>query len=179
MRLRSLVSLSLAVLLLAQAAAPARSEPEVEGPGLPAELAEAVKSIVTRVARAKEGLRYGMKLLEVAPLTKGSADIVGDHTLLLANTAYAPTQASVGIVEVWVDPEEGFVAELTVTLLTGPYDPKRMRKHLIEVGRQLGFALVDAPNTERTLYADEDDELDRDLWIAMGDGTLVVEASRP
>lgn len=179
MRMRSVVSVVLGCLVVGQASGPLRGEPDAVERGLPAALAEAVKVIFTRVLVANEGLRVGMPKAEVAEHTQGAADVVGDLTLALSETPYAPTPEWKGVVRCWVSDKEDRVTELSVRLLTGPYDVAQMKRHVIAVGKELGIRMEESVGNTRSLHDWDDVERDREIWVGMGKGVLVIEVSPP
>lgn len=140
-----------------------------------ARLGEALETILTRLVKAKTGLRLGITEPEAVRQTPGATDLVGDRILPLAATQYAPKGEWYGTVRILLTGEPGAKLDgIQVCLLCEPYDEPKLARRLVGIGRKLGYAFEadeDAPNT----WFDSADHT-RDLWVSFGRGVIAIDA---
>ena len=169
---------ALRTLLLTVVLAPLLLRPPLAGgqeDDAEARLGEALETILTRLARTKEGLRVGIPEKEARRLTSGAADLTGDRILPLAATQYAPKGEWQGTVRVFLSGERGAkVDSIQVCLLCGTYDEAGMARRLVGIGKKLGYEFEvddEEPNTWWDPAAGT-----CDLWVSFGKGLIAIDA---
>jgi hypothetical protein len=178
--MKSVATLILVCAILAVALAPLgvaqepAEKPAAEAEKKTPDLRAAVTVIANKLVRKKDGLRVGMPYTELRKLTPGAAELLGDQFLPLSGSPYSPGEGFAGTVEWYLDSDSNHLDDLRVVLLCPRYDRHEMAKFVLRMGRELRVAL-EKDEEESDVYWGEALDNGRTLWIALGDGIIVLE----
>ncbi len=143
-------------------------------------LSETVLFVLGRLMTADEGLRPGIPHDAVGDVSGGAAHYLDRYTLELSRTPYAPSVdvlgAVTGTVEFATNEIIGLVDEVRVVLITGPFDAGALGAQILAGAAEVGVTLTADDDDANTWWEPEFNG--RDLWVALGDGVVVLEGSR-
>jgi hypothetical protein len=127
-----------------------------------------------KMYRNKTGIVLGLRRDEARKIAGGGAAMGEKYSLPLAGTDYDSGTPVPGVLQFFVGGPKGATAvtSISVTLL-GKYSIDKMGRHVEEVGRSLGLELTHSEDNPRAYFDPLSEH--RDLWVALGDGVVVVE----
>ena len=164
--------LVLAALAAAAAAPVLAEEPSSPQPEPPA---AAVRDVLKRL-RANDGpVRAGMHFRKADGASAGAARFIDDRVLPLRGSWLDPEGRRTGTITWDVDLDtESIVDTIQVVVLTGPIDREAMTKEVVKAAREVGLALE--PCRDLSGLLNDGDATGVDLWVAVGDGLVVLES---
>jgi hypothetical protein len=154
----------------------AAESPEV-APAQPVSPADAVVRLM-RALRADDGpIRSGISAAKASRATPGAARFFKDRTLPLAGSWLDPDSVLQGTVDWSLDLEtESEVRLIRVVLLVGPIEPDGLRKTIYRAGKSMGLEFDLEDDDPNPWHGEASEGIE--LWIAMGDGIVVIEANQ-
>jgi hypothetical protein len=162
---------TLAVVIVGALVAGSGAAPAEEG-GPDAEVRKAVRAVMEKLQRNEKGLVLGLSRAEARKIAAGAANQGEEYSTTLGGTDYDPGVAVPGVLRFFAGGPKKVVSEVSVTLLA-KYDVEAMGRHVQAVGKELGLDLVTGEEDPRTYFDAGDDP--RSLWVALGDGVVVIE----
>lgn len=141
-----------------------------------AAIRKAVRAVMEKLQRNEKGLVLGLPRAEARRIAAGAAYQGEEYSLPLAGSDYDPGVAVPGVLRFFVGEADAkkTITEVSVTLL-GAYDVAAMGRHVQAVAKELGLDFDRDETDVRTFFHVGDDP--RDLWVALGDGVVVIEIS--
>ncbi len=136
-------------------------------------LENAVEFVMTKLMKEESGLYFGMPVTALPNVTKKSAHMLGCDYLSLDDTQYCPPGEWRGVFEIFVDDETESVKDLRVILLGEVEDKAALGKFVVAHGKKLGLNL--SPDEDEDFVYWDENAVERDLWICLGDSTVVFE----
>jgi hypothetical protein len=140
-----------------------------------------LEHVITHFAKAKTGLRIGMKGRDAEKALAGAARVVGTHVLPLEATPYGlPGAQGTLFVYSLSDEADEVLSEMQIALLCrdlSPEERKALGAKVAAVGRRFGFEMEEDED-EPHLWSGSRESPDRTIYVSLaGKGVILIELS--